>query len=197
MLNTAMIGVFVWALLLAVPFGWLCRQLFRSMGVATLVLMLAVVVAMWPFGSGPSAAAWAFGVIDLPSLLLIGLLLVRLYRPQDTGLASLWHLGGLMSCALVLSWLLGWTTLFYWGYDPWSLSVAGALFLLMLLQGSLAGALLLMIPMLGLALNVYGTYNSWLYLIGAPFAVLYLFSWPLMLLQWWISRKSTSRALFR
>ncbi|EAR08580.1 hypothetical protein [Reinekea blandensis] len=197
MISPELLGLFSWALLLAYPVAWVSRQLFKSPGLMTLVLLISIVVVSVPVWQGASLASWAFGVADLPSVLFVGLLMSRLFWPADSSLRALWHLGGLVSCVQLAFWFSGWEVVYLWGQEAISMVVLALFFVIALMFRSLAGAVLMLVVAIALAFNIYGTYNSWLYLVGLPFALAYLLGLPISGMRWWLGRRSQSRELFR
>ena len=118
MVSPDVVGLVIWAIVAALPVAWVSRQLFHSRALMSLVLLISVVLASLPWFFGASLASWLYGYLDLPSLLLVGLLVMRLYRPEDDGLRALWHLGGLLAVGHVLAWSVGCSDGYFWGDEP-------------------------------------------------------------------------------
>jgi len=91
----------------------------RSIG-----LVLVTVGLFAPLFGGKSLLFYLYGAFDLVSLALVFFALLRLFNVRTTASQILWHGLGLFNLLVILTYLLGYTGLFEFGYQ------ARALFLL-------------------------------------------------------------------
>lgn len=140
------------------------------------LLGLGLALGWLPLVAGQSVAAVFYGFFDLPSPLFVLLTSALVFRPQSRCFRVSWVLGGLISLLLTVTYLVGWTWLFEFGYSPWFSGVFLAWFVYFARWRSRTGLVIVLLCTGSALLNLSQSGNGWFAVSDSIWATLVIVS---------------------